>query len=548
MFNSKNKNMKKILFYISLIFITASCGDFLEEDNLSDTTAESFYLTADGYKSLINANYSQLRAIYGDDAFMFCSGTDMYAEGREPEPDGLTKYTQLGPSSEGVDLIYNTAFKAVQLANTAIHYGELTQKTDNLTNLLGEVKYLRANAYFLLVQTYGGVSLVTDFIDGPVQEYSRNSAQEIYAFIISELESAENMVSNGTFNGHINKRAVQHLLSKVYLTRGYESFGSSSDFSTAATYADAAIAGQSLTIPFEELWSPNNQMNDEVIFSVQYSSASTSTNPDELGNKQSAFFGPYQGGSEIAGDAPYRTYQLCPTQFAIDLYTEDDSRYAATFMSEVYDRYYDYYDVADHSSLNVFHYYAPHWASSEDDLSAYAASHPNATIHAYGTYVPSQGSTLDYQTIPAKKFDDPTSTFGGEETSKSSTRDVVLSRVGESYLIAAEAYLQSGDAGTAAMRLNEVRSRAGVTAANAGDINIDYILDERGRELFGEYHRWFDLKRTGKLVERASAHHYLINESNFAGANGELKILRPIPQQALDLNRNKEFEQNPAYQ
>ncbi|MBX2843736.1 MAG: RagB/SusD family nutrient uptake outer membrane protein, partial [Flammeovirgaceae bacterium] len=83
--------------------------------------------------------------------------------------------------------------------------------------------------------------------------------------------------------------------------------------------------------------------------------------------------------------------------------------------------------------------------------------------------------------------------------------------------------------------------------ATIGEFDIDYILDERARELLGEYHRWFDLKRTGKLVERASAHHPLIESENFNGNNGELKILRPIPQKAIDLNQNKDFPQNPAY-
>ncbi|MEE3243142.1 MAG: RagB/SusD family nutrient uptake outer membrane protein, partial [Bacteroidota bacterium] len=126
--------------------------------------------------------------------------------------------------------------------------------------------------------------------------------------------------------------------------------------------------------------------------------------------------------------------------------------------------------------------------------------------------------------------------------------DIVLSRLGETYLIAAEAYLQAGQPGTGLTFLNDVRERAGVVDATLAEFDIDYILDERGRELMGEYHRWFDLKRTGTLIERASAYHYLVEEGNFNGANGELKILRPIPQSALDLNQNNDFEQNPAYQ
>jgi hypothetical protein len=96
------------------------------------------------------------------------------------------------------------------------------------------------------------------------------------------------------------------------------------------------------------------------------------------------------------------------------------------------------------------------------------------------------------------------------------------------------------------LRLNAVRSRAGVEDATIGEFDIDYILDERARELFGEYHRWFDLKRTGKLVERTSLYNNQVSESDFNGA-GAQKILRPIPQQALDLNQNNDFPQNPAY-
>ncbi len=124
--------------------------------------------------------------------------------------------------------------------------------------------------------------------------------------------------------------------------------------------------------------------------------------------------------------------------------------------------------------------------------------------------------------------------------------------MGETYLIAAEAYLKAGNPATALQRLNEVRRRAGGGTPGVipvlTTININTILDERGRELLGEYHRWFDLKRTGTLVERTVLHNPKItNAAVFNGKNGNLKILRPIPQSALDLNRSTNFPQNPAY-
>lgn len=539
--------MKRINLFLVLIVSTlllGSCSDYLEEENKSNVTAEEFYTTQEGFESLVNANYAQLRNIYGGEPWLFAAGTDMYAEGRDAEPPGLSRYTDLSPSSEGVGQLYNTAYKAIQVANMALFYSDVTEQTDDLESKIGGIKYLRANAYFLLVQTYGGVGLVTDYISSPVLKFDRNSAEEVYDFIISELETSLEMVNEGTYDGRVNKRAVQHLLAKVYLTRAYESFGSNDDFNTAAQYADDAIGGQELTIPFKELWEPGNEKNPEVIFAVQYDPASVSTDPFELGHQQSSYFAPYQGGSEVAGDAPYRTYTLNPTQFAIDLFSEDDERWDATFMVEVYDRYFDYFDVEDHSELNVAHYYEPRWKSSPEYRAQYEAEHPGVTYHPYGSYVPSENPNFDYETIPVKKFDDPSAPFG----ISTNTRDIILSRLAETYLIAAEAYLQAGDAATGLERLNEVRERAGVEAATLAEFDIDYILDERGRELLGEYHRWFDLKRTGKLVERASAHHYLIEPSNFNGANGELKILRPIPQDAIDLNQNEEFPQNPAYQ
>ena len=533
------KRNYNILFIFFLGLSLTSCENFLTEDNRSNVDAASYYSTSEGFEALVNANYAQLRAIYGDEAWLFSAGTDMYAEGRTQEPPGLSKYTDLGASSSGVDHLYNTCYRAIQLANQAMSYSSTTEATSVLENRIGEVRYLRANAYFLLVQTYGGVPLVTDAINEPVLEFDRNSAEEVYTYIIAELEGAMQQVADGSYNGRANKRAVQHLLGKVYLTRGYEDFGTANDFSTAAGLLDDAIGGQGLNLSFADVFAPGNDENEEIIFSVQYSSSSVSADPFELGHRQASYFAPYQGGSENAGNAPYRTYNLCPTDYAIGLFTQDDERWDGTFMHTVYDRYYDYYDAADLSTLGVFHFYAPQWYTDADSI-AFATANPDAQYHSYGTYS-AQIVSSDYQTIPVRKFDDPTAPFG----EKTSTRDIFLARLADTYLLAAEAYLQSGDAATALARLNVVRQRAGV--ADAANIDIDYILDERGRELLGEYHRWFDLKRTGKLVERAAAHHYLVETSNFNGANGELKILRPIPQSALDLNQNRNFPQNPAY-
>ncbi|MFY0688579.1 MAG: RagB/SusD family nutrient uptake outer membrane protein [Cyclobacteriaceae bacterium] len=539
--------MIKNTFILALsLIIFSGCEDFLDEENNANVTAETFYVTADGYESLINSNYAQLREIYGQSPWMFMSGTDLYSAGRGAGPDGLSMYTELNPSSSGANFIYNEAFQAIGAANLGLYYNDLTESVSTLSVRRGELLYMRANAYFLLVQSYGGVTLLTEPIQEAVTSFDRNSEAEIYTQIIADLEEAQNLVESGAFSGRVNQRAVQSLLGQVYLTRAYESFGSGSDFSTASSILDGVIGGQALNLSFEELWMPGNDMNEEVIFSVQFDGGSIGPADNPKGSQQQNFHGSYLGGSEVAGNAPFKSYSLCPHQFTLDLFEQGDERWEGTFMTEIYDRYYDYWDVADRSSLSVAHFYEPSWFT-DADRDAYIAANPNTEYHAYETIYP-EGADIsnNFNTIVVKKFDDPTSSFASDGSNRrTSTRDFVVSRLGDVYLLAAEAHLGAGDNATALSRLNVVRARAGVADLTA--IDIDVILDERARELIGEYKRWFDLKRTGKLIERASAHNPWIELSNFDGANGEQKILRPIPQEALDLNSNKGFTQNPAY-
>ncbi|MCD0467100.1 RagB/SusD family nutrient uptake outer membrane protein [Flavobacterium sp. ENC] len=557
--------MKKIIILVGIILTAlSSCSDYIEEESLSNVPADQTYKTASGFQLLVNSNYAWLKSIYGGNPWLFESGTDMYAEGRTPEPAGLSQYTLLIPTADNVADLYRPCYQLIQSVNKTIYYSGITEQTSNLNTLVGEARFLRAQAYFLLVQTYGGVAIVDEHITSPVLSFQRNSAEEVYTKIIGDLDAALASVGTAAYStsGKVNKRAVNDLLAKVYLTRGYETFGKPDDFTKAAAYADAAIAGQTLGLAFDQLFKPGNDLNAETIFSVQYDKASTSTDPTKLGNNQFYYFGPYLGGAETG--APLRSYNLCPTAYALGLYEKGDKRWDATFMTEILEGpetnngqtktvlYYPYYRSANPAALKVRHFYEPKWFTPADRLAweTANASRKASTFvyHPWGEY--DAAHTLidnrDCYTIPVKKFDDPDPTTPSS-TGPVSTRDIIVARLGETYLIAAEAYLKAGVPTTGLDRLNEVRRRAGVTNATIGQFNIDYILDERGRELVGEYKRWFDLKRTGTLVARASAYNYKIKAANFVGVGGQLKILRPIPQTALDLNQNKDFPQNPGY-
>lgn len=556
-----NLRMKKYIPLIAvgfMLFFTA-CESFLEEENYSSVVADELYATKSGYDGLVNACYSSLRTIYGDEVWLFCAGTDMYVEGRGAQPEGISEYANLTPTDTYVRDFFRNLYKTIQLCNTAVEYNSKTEAAATLPQRLAEVRFLRAFAYFKLVQHFGGVSIVEEMIDEPITSFERKSAEEVYAFIIAEIEAAKaNLPETTSDFGRATRRAADHYLAKVYLTRGYETFGKPADFTTAAGYADAAINNQGLNLSYETVFKPGNEKNEEIIFSLQYDPASI-VDAFTDGHRQSCYFGPAVLLSYPQTSVPSKAYVLCPTMYVFNLYTQHDSRWEASFMNVIYDRYYDYFDKpAERNNLVVADYYPQSWEVA--DIEAWKAASPlraNARIYPYGpAWEASPASNADRLTPSVKKFDDPTSVYSW---AGSNTRDIFLARLGETYLLAAEAYLKANDPAKAAARINAVRTRAakaGHTAQmqlTAGQMTIDKILDERALELIGEYHRWEDLKRTGTLVDRTKIYNrdikdWFDNGSNpFMGSDGKLKILRPIPQEALDLNQDETYVQNPGY-
>ncbi len=550
--------MKKIYYILfAFLFTITSCSDFLDQENKSNVPRDEFYATKAGYESLMNTVYSSLRTAYGREPWLFSAGTDLYASGRNDVPNGVGTYKGLIDSDTNVKTFYSNCYAGIQLANTAIYYADHTQVTDLLPQYKAEARFIRGFYYYLLVQQFGGVALVTDMIDKPLVTFERESAETIYSFIIAEMEELKSSLpAKSSITGRVDQKAVNHFLAKTYLCRGYETFGTSSDFEKAAQYADAAIGGDALSISFNDLFWPTNENNAEIIWSVQYSSESIS-DPSTDGNMQQSFFGTYLGGSEDGHK--YTTSNLTPTVRLHQLFSEGDSRYEGTFMVQLYNKYYDLYTkTADLGSDEVLYYYPPAWEVA--DTAAWRAA--NST-RAKTIIIPMQENTLTVNGKPTtynsamtgdvygvacvRKFDDPKSQF----STRSSTRDIVLARTGETYLVAAEAYLKAGNTSKAVERINEVRKRAAQPgydlSINASDVSIDFILDERARELAGEYHRWMDLKRTGKLIEYCVKYNpEITSEDFFKGTDGQNKILRPIPRDAIDLN-HADVQQNPGY-
>lgn len=154
-----------------------------------------------------------------------------------------------------------------------------------------------------------------------------------------------------------------------------------------------------------------------------------------------------------------------------------------------------------------------------------------------------------------KKFMDPSR---GANINDPSTRPAVLYRFSDVYMTGAEAYFKAGDATKAAALINVVRQRAAFRKTNTAaqnaaavtamtitpaDVTVDFILDERSREFFGEWQRWLDLVRTRSLVRRVKAWN-----PEAAPYIQDFNLLRPIPQSQIDRTvEGPKFPQNPGY-
>lgn len=148
-----------------------------------------------------------------------------------------------------------------------------------------------------------------------------------------------------------------------------------------------------------------------------------------------------------------------------------------------------------------------------------------------------------------KKMDCP-SLYGGTNPGKCySSADCIIYRLGESYLMSAELAWRLGDNDKAAKRINVIRERAcsGLDTkamdVSASDINQDFILDEYGREMCGEWSRWFLLKRFRAFESRLAK----CNPQAAAHFNKDVNYLRQIPLAELNKIDNKDEYQNPGY-
>lgn len=569
--------MKKILYSVALaaccMGTMTSCSDFLGASNKSNVTDKQTFATKEGLNNLVNDAYQHLQNVYAAPLFTSCfsAGTDMYADARNKMNEALNTYETLTPENTDIKNLYTYLYSGIRAANSVSYYAQTAQVDDKTKGqLVGEARVLAAYEYYLLVNNFGGVPIMKDFLTTADTGYPKSSAADVYAYIISELEDviSKNVLQASTATkggGRISQETAKAILAKTYLSAAWD-LNKQDYFSKAAALADEVIAGRKLTTPFAKLWKADGSGddNEEFLWDVEYDLA-TANNTTSGGTEWSGYYCNYLGGNEDNIKATTSSY--VPTLYALHCFKKGDQRYDATFMKELPDinkgnaagtGYWTWYKNGESLvGKPVTRYYSA-WYETDADFEAWKAIDPANRANTYRIPMDSQSKEaqnmdgrdmeyydnqqLVYGSSPCKKFDDSKTAKTEKNTCY---RDIHIITLPEMYLVAAEAYLKAGDNPKALARLNEVHQRAGLSALT-GTITIDDILDENACENFGNEARWMDLRRTQTLVTRCTKYNHEMGDkaAQYIGK----KLLRPIPQAAIDANDQLTLaDQNPGY-
>lgn len=530
-----------------------SCS--LDEYNPSGITDDAIWSTPEGMETLVASAYKWQQKLYASEYgfTMYETGTDLWDC---PGWKQLTQYEGLQPYDDsGGGAVWEYTYEGINMANIGIEFIEKEKVKygipEKAANILSEFKFLRAWYNWHIVEQWGPVVLNTKPTNEVKLTAESSSVEQFYEVIISDLQyAAENAAMFEAQPGRVTKKAAYGLLARAALSGAYHVPAKKETYlDIAKKAADEIIYNQEaygvrMYENYADIWNEdNNKQNEEALYRVTFSTQEN--NVERYGNrwwqffkfnymKQSAYLiMSYEYGFKDGdkwGD-PSFTY---PTRALFELFDEKkDARYRASFRTVWKKNRYN--DITKP-------------ATGDTALYVSINSNPKPGTKSY-TYFNiddiynEDGTIIKYNNpFPAlMKFDSPKYN-GYYANNRYGLLDNIRIRLSEMYLIAAEVEMLKGNNSAAADYINVIRKRAALPGkeaemqVSAGDINIDFILAERGRELCGEGLRWFDLKRTGKLVEYVRKY----NKGGAARNIQEYHVYRPVPSEELDAILNRE--------
>lgn len=515
--------------------VFSNCTKKLDLKPTNDVTPDVVYSTANGYKQALAKIYgsmaltgnsggtgsadipSQIISDEGNSDFLRgfwylqCLTTDEagWTYHGNTDPVGIHQMTWSSINQTVAGLYYRSFF-LITLANDFIRQsaddkvagrGITGASADSIKTYRAEARFLRAYQYWVLMDLFANPPFVTEAngIGGGLPKQIKRA--DLFTYIESELKAIDGSLVHARQNeyGRADQAAAWALLSRIYLNA--QVYTGTQRYTDAITYSKKIIdAGYSLHPNYKELMLADNNLNtDEFIFTINYDGTYT----QNWGGTTTLVHGP----AGVSGDSSGTSGNwgcIRMTQQFVSLFNDKDIRG-------------QFWTSGQNRNMNQL------LDASTDGYSS--------TKFRNKTRTGGKGLHLD----PAGNWVDV---------------DFPVFRLGEIYLNYAEAVAkggQGGDATTAITYLRKLSERAHPGDANADtypDLSDDYIISERGRELFWECIRRTDLIRFNRFTTSAYLWAWKGGVQNGTAVDDKYKIF-PIP--STDLSSNPTLVQNPGY-
>ena len=548
--------MNKIFKYASVIVLAVGvtgCSDFLDEELKSQLAPDNTYTSSMGFEVGCTGLYSIARSEYNTwgemGAFMHggaCAyatqqiATDIvYQSGAK---DGsLTHYANLTmtPSTLFIESYWNWSYSLINSANEILVYSEKNTNWDYPADKAlyqAEARFFRAYAYRSLQYLYGDVPWVETIQQPFMLNFTRTPRAEILSHMVDDLKfAADHLPANpdAVKPGKLTKWAALHLLAEVYLCQ--------KDYDNARKAAQDVIDSGYYSHVKERYGAEKNKAGDYFhdLF-VENNQNRPSGNTESIWVMQFEY--KTNGGGTPSDDWTRREW--IPQYFQINQFFETCSEYGGRGEGQIAP--FKWWIGTKNTNATPEAGDVPDGIFEDNDIR-------NSEYNFKREWIANAPDTKGRRVMITDKywqdgwlFPSPTKFFFAHDDDVSHTgsyRDRMKFRLSETYLLLAEAYLGLNDAENAAKAVNVVRSRAKASSVPAAQMDMDFLLDERIRELVGEESRRFTLVRTGKYVERVRKYNEVLRE-----VVDEHHALWPIPQTIIDANRDVEFPQNPGYE
>jgi starch-binding outer membrane protein, SusD/RagB family len=569
-----------IVLFIIMIFVSCDEDEWLRTKPLAFYAPETSFINRADFEAGIYQLYTNFRDdFYSRDGDfqsprVMLQGTDLVYYNSPPEfpiwSEILVPY-----QSFVYDAVWGPAYRLIYDANVLIgrsdsDISELTEAEKILVQ--AEARFFRGNTYKMLANLYGGVPLVLEETTEPKRDFVRSSRKETYEQAVSDLKfAAENLPDIDAVAGErISNLVAYHVLAEVYVS--LEQWGE------AINAASVVIDHPSTALMTERFGrrvddEPLEQMPWAFGGDVYWDLFRKGNLARSSGNKEALWVLPYEynvpgGGIRFTGGGIEWERFISPRIWQATVRNNDGSstrvtptpntyyggrsggfmRLSEYFYHELWEKSGYDQDIrnAEHNIIRDFKVNNP--ASDHDGKWLLKDNLPirlTSFVDTVRNFYPLIAKTASLGDHPPEVFIEdqtvPGSLTGATGPSFITHRDEYHIRLAETYLLRAEAYLGNNDLINAAEDINVVRRRSEAPEISASDVDIDYILDERLRELYIEEFRLLTLTRLGKLAARAAKYNPV------HGTYAEHNNLWPIPASEIEKNVMAPLEQNPGY-